>query len=172
MTDHFFCFWLAVYDSGGNIRVNRSEEVTELEMPLRRSKGSQGDITVQWVLSYNDSLDNTDLVWPLAGNVSMTDGQWNDSIIINVANNRKEIPATVIWVQLEKAIGGALLASRNETITKIIIASTMKNKHEEVKENRTGWRIIVISVCVLATASVLLGVSRLLYKQRKKKTPK
>ena len=169
MTEQLFYFWLAVYDSDGNIRVKRSEEVTELEMPVRRSKGSQGDIAVQWLLSYNDSLDSTDLVWPLAGNVSMTDGQWNDSIIINVANNRKEVPESVIWLQLEGVIGGALLASRNETITKIIIASTTRNKQEEVKENRTGWRIIVVTVCV-ATATVLLVVSCFVYKHRKKKT--
>jgi len=75
---------------------------------------------------HNDSTDGVNVIWPASGKLSMTDGQWNDSFTVNVANDRKELPESVVWVQLEGTTGGALLASRNETITKILIASTMR----------------------------------------------
>jgi len=90
----------------------------------------------------------------------MVDGQWNDSFIVNVANNRKEVPESVVWVQLEDTSGGALLASRDETTTKILIASNIRDNHGE-------WIIIVVSVCV-ASVFVLLVVSWCVNAYRKK----
>ena len=61
----------------------------------------------------------------------MTDGQWNESFIVNVANNRMNAPETVIWVKLYDTTGGALLASLDETFTKIVITSTLTDHHDE-----------------------------------------
>ena len=149
-----------VYGSDGGIRVKRAQKVTKLEIPVRRSKGSQGEITVQWSLYHNHSTDTVDLIWPSSGTISMVDGQWNDSFIVNVANNRKEVPESVVWVQLEDTTGGALLASRDETTTKILIASNIRDNHGE-------WIIIVVSVCV-ASVFVLLAVSWCVNAYRKK----
>lgn len=59
---------------------------------------------------------------------------------LNVANNRKEVPENVLWVKLANATGGALLASEGETTTKIVIASTLRDRQD------TNWIIIVVSV--------------------------
>ena len=90
----------------------------------------------------------------------MTDSQWSESFIVNVANNRKEVPESVVFVQLEDATGGALLASRDETTAKIVIASNMRNDHG-------AWIIIVVSVCV-ASVIALLTVSVVVNVQRRK----
>ena len=136
-----------MYDSDGDIRVKRGQKVTKLEITVRRSKGSQGDITVHWSLYHtDDSSESADLIWPSSGTVSMTDGQWSESFIVNVANNRKEVPESVVFVQLEDATGGALLASRDETTAMIVIASNMRNDH--------GALIITeVSVCDCTTNS-------------------
>lgn len=152
-----------MYDSDGDIRVKRGQKVTKLEITVRRSKGSQGDITVHWSLYHNDSSESADLIWPSSGTVSMTDGQWSKSFIVNVANNRKEVSESVVFVQLEDATGGALLASRDETTAKIVIASNMKN--DNGKEVPGAWIIIVVSVCAalviaLLTAFVVVNVRR------------
>ena len=78
----------------------------------------------------------------------MTDGQWSESFIVNVANNKKEVPESVVFVQLEDATGGALLASRDETTAKIVVASNMINGHDE-------WIIIVVSVCIASVIALL-----------------
>ena len=153
--------FLLVYDSDGDIRVKRGQKITKLEIAVRRSKGSQGDITVQWSLYHNDSSESADLMWPSSGTVSMADGQWSESFIVNVANNRKEVPESVVFVQLEDAMGGALLASRDETTAKILIASNMRDDHGE-------WIIIVVSVSV-ASVIALLTVSFVVNAYRKKR---
>lgn len=134
--------------------------VKKLEIPVRRSKGSQGDITVQWSLYQNDSSDSLDLIWPQSGKVSMTDGQWNDSFILTVDNDRKQAPEGVIWVQLEDPTGGAQLASHAETTLKITIASNKRPDHET-------WIITTVCVCV-ASVVVLLVASYGIKRHRKK----
>ena len=156
-----FFFILVVYSSDGDIKLKRAQKVTKLEIPIRRSKGSQGDITVQWSLYHNASSDSADLIWPSSGTVSMADGQWNDTFVVNVANNRKEAPESVVWIQLEETSGGALLASRDETTAKILIASNMRN-------NDGRWIIIVVSVSV-ASVIVLLAVSWCVSSYKKKR---
>ena len=142
--------------------VSRAREVTKLEIPIRRAKGSQGNITIQWSLYQNQSTHDTKILWPSSGKVALTDGRWNDSFILNVANDKKELPESVIWVQLDKTTGGAVLASRDKTTAKIVIAG-----NEE--ENNT-WKWIVIGVCgglllVLIVAALVWGV-----RKRKQKT--
>ena len=156
-----FSFFFVVYGSDGDIKVKRTQQVTKLEIPVRRSKGSQGDITVQWSLYHNDSSDIADLIWPSSGKLSMADGQWNTFFIISIANNRKEVPESVVWVQLDDATGGALLASRNQTTAKMVIASTLREDH--------GKRIIiVVSVCVVSVI-VLLAVFWCIRSYKKKR---
>ena len=142
--------------------VSRAREVTKLEIPIRRAKGSQGHITIQWSLYQNQSTHDTKILWPSSGKLALADGRWNDSFILNVANDKKELPESVIWVQLDKTTGGAVLASRDKTTAKIVIAGNEG-------ENNT-WKWIVIGVCgglllVLIVAALVWGV-----RKRKQKT--
>ena len=137
----------SVYGSDGDIKIKRGQEVTTLDIPVRRSKGCQGDISVRWSLYGNYSTDNIALIWPSSGNLTMTDGQWRVSLTLNVANNRKEVPENVLWVKLANTTGGALLASEGETTTKIVIASTLRDTQD------TNWIIIAVSV---SGASVII----------------
>ncbi len=136
------------------------EKVIKLEIPVRRSKGSQGDITVEWSLYGSDSLDSLDLIWPTSGKISMTDGQWNDTFILTVNNDGKEVPESVIWLQLENPTGGALLASRDETTAKIVIASNLRAHHS----NKTLFAMIACVICAI----VLLTISWGMYRVKKK----
>ena len=131
---------LIVFTSDGQIKVSYVENSTKLEIPVRRSKGSQGDITVKWSLFQNDSSDSLDSIWPKSGMVSMVDGQWKDSFTLNV-DNGTEAPESVIWVRLENSTGGALLASRDETTAKILLTSS-------VTDSPSKWIIIAVSVFV------------------------
>ena len=141
-------------------------KATKLEIPVRRSKGSQGNITVQWSLFQNDSSDSLDLIWPTSGKVSMTDGQWNDSFILNVDNDRKQAPESVIWVQLENPTGGALLASRDKTTAKILIASNLRAN----QSNQSKWILITVSVCVASLLVLSLAVFWGINRYRKRTT--
>lgn len=151
---------MLVYDSHGDIHVSRVEKVTKLEILVRRSKGSQGNIIVEWSLYQNDSSDSLDLIQPRSGKVSMIDGQWNESFILNV-DNEMEAPESVIWVKLENPTGGALLAPRDETTAKILIASNLKAQHSE--------KISVVIGSSVACIIVLLTVSYGIYRCRKQR---
>ena len=140
------------------VEVTRSRRVTKLEFQLRRAKGSQGDITVQWSLYQNDSSDSMELLWPKSGQVSFTDGQWNHSFIINVDNNEEEVQQSVVWVQLDETTGGAVLASPDKTSAKILITGN---------EEQTGtWRWIVTGVFC---GVLLIFVGVFVYSLRKRK---
>ena len=121
------------------VEVSRTRQVTKLEFPVRRAKGSLGDITVQWSLYENKSSHSVEFLWPTSGKITLTDGQWNDSFIVSVDNNKKEAPESVVWVQLDKTTGGAVLASRDQTTAKILIAAN--------ESHGTSWRWIVIGAC-------------------------
>ena len=147
-----------MYNEDGVVKVTRSRHVKKLEFPLRRAKGSQGDITVQWSLYKNDSSDSMEIVWPKSGEVFFTDGQWTDSFIINIDNDEEEGQQSVVWVQLDEATGGAVLASRDQTTTKILITGN---------EKKSGaWRWIVTGVCL---GVLLIFVAALVYWLRKRK---
>ena len=111
-----------------------------------------GNITVQWSLYHNDSSRKIDLIWPSSGKLFIKDGQWNDSITLNIASDEWGMPESVIWVSLHNATGGALLASKDETTAKIIILSTAW--HSDGKRKIT---VMVVSLCV-ATVVVLLAL--------------
>ena len=147
-----------MYNEEGVVKVTRSRYVKKLEFPLRRAKGSQGDITVQWSLYQNDSSDSMELLWPKSGQVLFTDGQWSDSFIINIDNDEAEEQQSVVWVQLDETTGGAVLASRDQTTAKILINGN---------EKKSGaWRWIVTGVCL---GVLLIFVGALGYRLRKKK---
>lgn len=143
--------------------VSRTRQVTKLEIPVRRAKGSQGDITVQWSLYQNQSSQSISLLWPTSGKISLTDGVWNKSLFVNVANDKKEAPESVVWVQLGKTAGGAVLASRDQTTAKILIAGNL--------ESNETWKWIVISACG-ALLLVLVVICLVWWVRRKKQKSK
>ena len=140
------------------MKVSRTRHVTKLEIPVRRAKGSQGDITVQWSLYQNESLQSTSLLWPVSGKISLPDGKWNESFVVNVENNEKEAPESVIWIQLDKTTGGAVLATRDQTTAKIVIAGN---------EEGETWKWIVIGAC--SALLLVLAIVVLLWWVRRKK---
>ena len=79
----------------------------------------------------------------------MTDGQWSGSLTVNIANNIKKLPGNVIWVKLVDTTGGALLASTNETTTKIVLVSPLREK-------RGQWFIITFFVSVGSVVTIVL----------------
>ena len=111
-----------MYNADGVVEVSRTTQVTKLEIQVRRAKGALGDVTVHWSLYQNESL-RVKLLWPTSGKVNLSDGQWNESFIVSVANNKEEAPESEVLVQLDKATGGAVLASRDQTTAKILIAA-------------------------------------------------
>ena len=153
-----------VYNKEGVVEVSRRKQVTQLEFPVRRSKGSQGNITVHWSLYRNESSHGPNLLWPTSGNIGLEDGEWNTSFIINLDDDAKVAPESVVWVQMDETTGGAVLGSHYETTAKVLITGTYN------QESETGiWHWIVIGVCgavVLIVAVVLF----LVWRQRRKKT--
>ena len=131
--------FIIVYNNDGVLEVSRTRQVTELEIPVRRAKGSVGDVTVHWSLYQNESSHSVKLLWPTSGKVTMSDGQWNDSFIVSVDNDKEEAPESVVWVQLDKTTGGAVLASRHQTTAKIVIAAN--------ERPGTSWKWIVTGAC-------------------------
>ena len=128
-----------VYSEDGVVEVSRTRQVTKLEIPVRRAKGSLGDVTVHWSLYRNESSRSVELLWPTSGKITLSDGQWNDSFIVSVDNDKEESPESVVWVQLDKTTGGAVLASRDQTTAKILIAAN--------ERSGTSWRWIVTGAC-------------------------
>ena len=80
----------------------------------------------------------------------MKNGQWNDSFILTVDNDRRQAPEGVVWVQLENPSGGALLASPDESTLKITIASNQRPDQET-------WIITTICVCVVSVLIVVVA---------------
>ena len=88
----------------------------------------------------------------------MADGEWNESFKLNIDNDKKKAPESVIWVQLDKTTGGAVLASRDQTTAKVLIAGV---------EGEQTWIWIVTGV----GGALLLGlvIVILLWCARKRK---
>jgi len=149
---------LIVYDAQGDIQVSRVERGTKLEIFVRRSKGSQGNITVEWSVYRNSSSDSLHQIQPKSGSVSLMDGQWKESFTLNV-DNEIETSESVIWVKLENLTGGALLGSTDKTTAKILIVSNLKVQHNK--------KISVVIGLSVAGVIVLLAVSFGIYKFRK-----
>lgn len=128
-----------MYNEEGVVEISRTRQVTKLEFPVRRAKGSLGNVTVHWSLYQNESSHGVELLWPTSGKITLSDGQWNDSFIVSVDNDKEESPESVVWVQLDKTTGGAVLASRDQTTAKILIAGN--------ERPGTSWRWIVTGAC-------------------------
>ena len=127
-----------MYNEDGVLEVSRTRQVTKLEIPVRRAKGALGDVTVHWSLYQNES-SRVELLWPTSGKVTLSDGQWNESFIVNVDNDKEKAPESVVWVQLDNTTGGAVLASHDQTTTKILIAGN--------ERSGTSWKWIVTGAC-------------------------
>ena len=76
----------------------------------------------------------------------MSDGQWSSSLTLNVASNIKKVPGNIIWIKLAETTGGALLASEDETVIKIILTSNLSEK------KNSKWFIFAV---VVPIASIL-----------------
>ncbi|XP_068689656.1 uncharacterized protein [Montipora foliosa] len=148
----------SIYNKEGVVEVSRTRQVSKLEIPVRRAKGSQGDITVQWFLYRNDSSHGPNLLWPTSGKISLADGEWNKSFVVNLDDDEKDAPQSVVWVQLDKTTGGALLGSRDQTTAKVLIAG---------KEREEIWHWIVTGVSVLI--ALILIILLVAWRQRRKK---
>ena len=146
-----------MYNENGVLEVSRTRQVTKLEIPVRRAKGALGEITVHWSLYQNES-SRVELLWPTSGKVTLSDGQWNDSLIVSVDNDKDEAPESVVWVQLDKTTGGAVLASRYQTTAKILIAGN--------ERSGTSWIWIVTGAC--SGLLFILLVAVLVWWMRKK----
>ena len=73
------------------------------------------------------------------------------------------MPESVVWVQLGDTTGGAVVASRDQTTAKIVIASTVRdNNHGE-------WITILVSVCVASVIVLLAAVSWCIRSYKKKR---
>lgn len=79
--------------------VARKWHVTKLELPIRRGKGANGNITITWAARTNGTDDK--LMWPLNGTIDMQSSQWNSSILLNVADSEKKAPQQAFMVTLE-----------------------------------------------------------------------
>ena len=153
---------IAVYNKEGVVEVSRTRQVTKLEIPVRRAKGSQGDITVQWSLYRNESSHGADLLWPTSGKISLADGEWNKSFVVNLDDDEKAAPQSVVWMQLDKTTGGALLGSRDQTIAKVRITG--------IESEEQIWHWIAIGVSALvALILIILFVAWWLRKKKAKK---
>ena len=151
-----------VYNKDGVVEVSRRRQVTKLEFPVRRAKGSLGGITVQWTLYQNESSHSVNLLWPTSGKITLSDGQWNNSFIVNIENDKEEAPESVVWVQLDKTTGGAVLASRDQTTAKILIAAN--------ERPGTSWRWIVTGVCSGLLVILIVVIFVWLVRKRKYKS--
>ena len=145
------------------MNITRKKEVTKLELPIKRAKGSSGDISVTWSLFHTS--DDSGMVWPHNGMIDMKEGQWNSSIHLNVASEDKELPEQVVWVQLDNSTGGAVLASRDQTQTKIVIGSNMKDVPNVAPRNML-WIIVGLSVGGALTVVLIFAVWCVVKKRR------
>jgi len=146
-----------VYNEDGVLEVSRTRQVTKLEIPVRRAKGALGEITVHWSLYQNES-SRVELLWPTSGKVTFSAGQWNDTFIVSVDNDKEEAPQSVVWVQLDTTTGGAVLASRDQTTVKILIAGN--------ERSGTSWIWIVTDAC-FGLLFILLAVALVWWVWRK-----
>ncbi|KAJ7389337.1 hypothetical protein OS493_032194 [Desmophyllum pertusum] len=155
----------SLYNEDGVVEVFRTRQVTNLEFPVRRAKGSLGDVTVQWSLYQNESSHSVELLWPTSGKITLSDGQWNDSFIVSIDNNnKKEASESVVWVQLDEATGGAVLASRDQTTAKILIAAN--ERPSTGRRSSTSWKWIVTGAC--SALLLILIIVILVYWVRRK----
>ena len=117
-----------------------------------------------WSLFHNTS-DYLGMVWPHNGMIDMKEGQWNSSIHLNVASEDKELPEQVVWVQLDNTTGGAVLALRDQTQTKILIGSNIKDV-PNVAPSHMLWIIVGLSVGGALAVVLIFAVWRVVRRRR------
>ena len=117
-----------------------------------------------WSLFHNTS-DHLGMVWPHNGMIDMKEGQWNSSIHLNVASEDKELPEQVVWVQLDNTTGGAVLALRDQTQTKILIGSNIKDV-PNVAPSHMLWIIVGLSVGGALAVVLIFAVWRVVRRRR------
>ena len=162
---HILCEFLSfsVYNNEGVVELSRTKKVTRLEIPVRRAKGAQGDITVQWSLYQNESSQGPSLLWPSSGEISLIDGEWNASFIVNLDDDKTDAPQSVVWIQLDKTSGGAILGSRDETTAKVLITG-------KETESKTIWQWIAIGAAIIGAFIVVVLILLLRRCSRKVKS--
>lgn len=135
----------------------------QIDLPIKRSKGSNANIEVYWFLHSNESLDS-DLLWPRAGKISLNEGQWNVSLSLRVASTEKMTGKHVFYVRLHNATGGAILASGDKIESTLIIVG-----HSEVQQDPLSTLTWVIGVVlgVIFTIVILCLIIRRKRKRRK-----
>ena len=162
---HILCAFLSfsVYNNEGVVELSRTKKVTRLEIPVRRAKGAQGDITVQWSLYQNESSQGPSLLWPSSGEISLIDGEWNASFIVNLDDDKTDAPQSVVWIQLHKTSGGAILGSLDETTAKVLITG-------KETESKTIWQWIAIGAAIIGAFIVVVLILLLRRRSRKVKS--
>ena len=147
-----------MYDHSGEVEVTRQSDVTHLELPIKRAKGSSGNISIAWSVQAPDDIK---IIWPENGMIDMQEGQWNSSIRLSVAGDKKELSEQVVWVQLDKTNGGALLASRDKTRTKIVIAANL---------NPAGMLWVIVGASAGAAVLLVIVIVLVAVKLKKQKS--
>ncbi|EDO42273.1 predicted protein [Nematostella vectensis] len=147
----------SVYNEEGEVEINRTSSVQTIELPIKRSKGAVGNIQVKWSLYNNQSSDTHKLVWPSSGVVEFEESQWNATLQLNIASDDVETKERVIWVTLDNTTGGAILASREETRSKILIS-------ENTKESYIIW--IIVGVCSAIALIAIVFLAACWFKKR------
>ncbi|XP_031557393.1 uncharacterized protein LOC116294015 [Actinia tenebrosa] len=147
----------SVYDANGDVVVLLETRAQEIDLPIKRSKGSNGNIEVYWSLQSNESLDSN-LIWPKSGNISMTESQWNANLSLRVASNEKRTGKQVIYVRLDNVTGGAILASRDKIESSLIIVGSSE-VHQDPTSTLT-WIIGVVLGVIFITIAILIKTKR------------
>jgi len=150
-----FCLYFSVYGNNGDIYIVQQASDQEVQLPVKRSKGSSGYIEVTWSLHSNTSSHNN-IVWPQSGTISFQEGQWNSTIAVSVASNKYPATELIIWVHLDSTIGGAILASDELTTTKLTITS---NSASAVIPSSSKWIVTGVVLGLFVLAVLIVGIT-------------
>ena len=74
-----------------------------------------------------------------------------------------DAPQSVVWIQLDKTSGGAILGSRDETTAKVLITG-------KETESKTIWQWIAIGAAVIGAFIVVVLILLLRRRSRKVKS--
>ena len=96
--------FVVVFGTNGEVLVSRKWHVSQLELPIRRGKGANGNISVTWAVTTNDTGYSDRLIWPSNGAIDMASSQWNSSVVLNVANSETKTPEQALWITLQVII--------------------------------------------------------------------
>lgn len=153
LTDLFFL----VYDAYGDINIVQQSSNQEIQLPVKRSKGSSGSIEVTWSL-YSKETHHHKIIWPDSGKISFKEGQWNSSIVVFVASNEHSTQESYFGIRLENTTGGAILASDNLTTTRLVVTSI--HVAASVHESNTKWIITGVFLVLMLLIVVAAVIKR------------